>query len=176
MGTIQDSADRCETCCHLAPTTAQRHKMCFLASSVSAGLYQACKNSVMLWCFSQTRWYLHWSCSYLSAAVQEAVVEGQVAQAQPELRTRAHSTDRDMSRTPSVDSQDREAARPDSHEGTSDRAADTEAVEAGPKGKGRAKDHKLPPGGLLAPPALFCRCSEASSGMPPLEPPLQPAA
>lgn len=113
-----------------------------------------------------------WWC-HLSAAVQEAVVEGQVAQAQPELQTRAHSTDRDMSRTPSVDTQDREAARADSHEGTPDRAADPEAVEAGPTCKGRAKDHKLPPGGAACPRALFCHPPETAPRMPIFKPSLQ---
>jgi len=89
-----------------------------------------------------TSWY--WVC----AGVKEAVVEGQVAQA--ELHTQAvASAAAPLHPAPSTDSQpgDRRE-RGDTPEGTPDVEDDAEAAETKPKRKGRAKGHKLPPGEL----------------------------
>ncbi len=69
-------------------------------------------------------------------------MEGHVAQP----HAAGQSTAAELARTPSTDSQGREAARADTPEAASDRDAEAEAAETKAQHRGRSKDHKLPPG------------------------------
>lgn len=99
----------------------------------------------------------------LSAAVKEAVVEGHVAQ--PHVA--GQSTAAELARTPSTDSQGREAARADTPEAASDREPEAEGVGSKAQHRGRSKGHKLPPGVLLQShaiiPALYMHPSAISA-------------
>ena len=85
---------------------------------------------------------IHQCYNALPAGVKEAVVEGHVAQP----HAAGQSTGAELARTPSADSQGREAARTDTPEAASDREADAEATGTKIQHRGRSRDHKLPPG------------------------------
>ena len=69
-------------------------------------------------------------------------MEGHVAQP----HAAGQSTAAELTRTPSIDSQGREAARADTPEAASDRDPEVEAAGTKAQHRGRSKDHKLPPG------------------------------
>lgn len=69
-------------------------------------------------------------------------MEGHVAQPHAAGQTTAA----ELARTPSTDSQGREAARTETPEAASDRDAEAEAAGTKAQPRARSKDHKLPPG------------------------------